>query len=60
MRRRRGAGLSIQSMSRSILAAMEPCLLYTSCRKAVVADLETQGYLVKTEPYSHNVGTRCV
>ena len=24
MRRRRGAGLSIQSMSRSILAAMEP------------------------------------
>ena len=32
-----------------------------ACRKAVVADLETQGYLVKTEPYSHNVGTcyRC-
>ena len=31
------------------------------CRKKIVADLETQGYLVKTEPYSHNVGTcyRC-
>ena len=31
------------------------------CRKAVVADLEEQGYLVKVEPYSHNVGTcyRC-
>ena len=30
-------------------------------RKAIVADLEEQGYLVKTEPYSHNVGTcyRC-
>ena len=32
-----------------------------ACRKAVVADLEADGYLVKTEPYSHNVGTcyRC-
>ncbi|MBR6096781.1 MAG: valine--tRNA ligase [Oscillospiraceae bacterium] len=32
-----------------------------ACRKQIVADLETQGYLVKTEPYSHNVGTcyRC-
>ena len=31
------------------------------CRKAIVRDLEEQGYLVKTEPYSHNVGTcyRC-
>ena len=31
------------------------------CRKAIVEDLEEQGYLVKTEPYSHNVGTcyRC-
>ncbi len=31
------------------------------CRKKIVADLEAQGYLVKTEPYSHNVGTcyRC-
>ena len=31
------------------------------CRKAIVADLEEQGYLVKVEPYSHNVGTcyRC-
>ncbi len=31
------------------------------CRKAIVADLEAEGYLVKTEPYSHNVGTcyRC-
>ena len=30
-------------------------------RKAIVQDLEEQGYLVKTEPYSHNVGTcyRC-
>ncbi len=25
-------------------------------RKAIVQDLEEQGYLVKTEPYSHNVG----
>ncbi len=25
-------------------------------RKAIVADLEEQGYLVKIEPYSHNVG----
>jgi len=25
-------------------------------RKAIVSDLEEQGYLVKTEPYSHNVG----
>ena len=31
------------------------------CRKAIVRDLEEQGYLVKTEEYSHNVGTcyRC-
>ena len=31
------------------------------CRKQIVADLEAAGYLVKTEPYSHNVGTcyRC-
>ena len=31
------------------------------CRKAIVADLEAEGYLVKTGPYSHNVGTcyRC-
>lgn len=31
------------------------------CRKAIVKDLEEQGYLVKTEDYSHNVGTcyRC-
>ncbi len=30
-------------------------------RKAIVADLEAQGYLVKTEPHSHAVGThdRC-
>ncbi len=30
-------------------------------RKAVVADLEKEGYLVRTEDYSHNVGTcyRC-
>ena len=32
-----------------------------SCRKALVADLESEGYLVKTEPHAHNVGTcyRC-
>ena len=31
------------------------------CRKQLVKDLEEQGYLVKTEDYSHNVGTcyRC-
>ena len=31
------------------------------CRNAIVKDLEEQGYLVKTEPYSHNIGTcyRC-
>ena len=31
------------------------------CRKALVADLEAKGYLVKTEPHDHNVGTcyRC-
>jgi valyl-tRNA synthetase len=30
-------------------------------RKAIVADLEKEGYLVKVEPYKHNVGTcqRC-
>ncbi|MBQ7363271.1 MAG: valine--tRNA ligase [Clostridia bacterium] len=32
-----------------------------ACRKALVADLEEGGYLVKTEPHAHNVGTcyRC-
>ena len=32
-----------------------------ACRKQIVKDLEEQGYLVKTEPYNHNVGTcyRC-
>ena len=31
------------------------------CRKQIVKDLEEQGYLVKIEPYNHNVGTcyRC-
>ena len=31
------------------------------CRKQIVRDLEEQGFLVKTEDYSHNVGTcyRC-
>ena len=31
------------------------------CRKTIVKDLEEQGYLVKVEPYNHNVGTcyRC-
>ena len=27
------------------------------CRKAVVKELEDEGYLVKVEPYTHNVGT---
>ena len=32
-----------------------------TCRKALVKDLEEAGYLVKTEPHDHNVGTcyRC-
>ncbi len=32
-----------------------------TCRKALVADLEAEGYLVKVEPHDHNVGTcyRC-
>ena len=32
-----------------------------TCRKALVADLEAGGYLVKAEPHDHNVGTcyRC-
>ena len=32
-----------------------------TCRKALVADLEAEGYLVKTVPHDHNVGTcyRC-
>ena len=32
-----------------------------TCRKALVADLEADGYLVKTVPHDHNVGTcyRC-
>jgi len=32
-----------------------------ACRKALVADLEAGGYLIKTEPHVHNVGTcyRC-
>ena len=32
-----------------------------ACRKALVADLETEGYLIKVEPYKHNVGScyRC-
>ena len=31
------------------------------CRKQIVKDLDEQGYLIKTEPYNHNVGTcyRC-
>ena len=31
------------------------------CRKAIIRDLDEQGYLVKTEDYSHNVGAcyRC-
>ena len=31
------------------------------CRKALVADLEAEGYLIKTEPHDHNVGVcyRC-
>ena len=36
-------------------------LSLAACRKAVVADLEKEGYLVKVEPLKHNVGTcyRC-
>ncbi len=32
-----------------------------ACRKALVADLEAEGYLLSVEPHSHNVGTcyRC-
>ncbi len=32
-----------------------------ACRKALVADLQAEGFLVKTEPHDHNVGTcyRC-
>ncbi len=32
-----------------------------ACRKALVADLEAEGYLIKTEPHDHNVGVcyRC-
>ena len=32
-----------------------------TCRKALVADLEAEGFLVKVEPHDHNVGTcyRC-
>ncbi len=32
-----------------------------ACRKALVMDLEAEGFLVKTEPHDHNVGTcyRC-
>ncbi len=32
-----------------------------ACRKALVADLEAEGYLIKTVPHKHNVGTcyRC-
>lgn len=31
------------------------------CRKAIIKDLEAGGYLIKTEPHKHNVGTcyRC-
>ncbi|MBQ8207134.1 MAG: valine--tRNA ligase [Clostridia bacterium] len=31
------------------------------CRKALIADLEAEGYLIKTVPHAHNVGTcyRC-
>ncbi len=36
-------------------------LTESECRKLVVQDLTDQGYLEKTEPYTHNVGTcyRC-
>ena len=32
-----------------------------ACRKALVADLEAEGYLIRVEPHAHNVGTcyRC-
>ena len=36
-------------------------LTESACRKLVIEDLTAQGYLEKTEPYNHNVGTcyRC-
>ncbi len=43
------------------LAGKYEGLTIAECRKAIVADLEEQGFLVKTEPLVHNVGTcyRC-
>ncbi|MBR7114153.1 MAG: valine--tRNA ligase, partial [Firmicutes bacterium] len=32
------------------------CMDRYEARKAIVADLEAEGYLVKTEPHNHNVG----
>ncbi len=43
------------------LAGKYQGMTLTECRKAIVADLEAGGYLVKTEPMKHNVGScyRC-
>ncbi len=43
------------------LAGKYEGLTIDECRKAIVADLEEQGYLLKIEPLKHNVGTcyRC-
>jgi len=43
------------------LAGKYKGMTVSECRKAIVKDLEEQGYLVKTEPIKHNVGScyRC-
>ncbi len=43
------------------LAGKYEGMTISECRKAIVADLEEAGFLVKTEPLVHNVGTcyRC-
>ena len=43
------------------LAGKYEGLTIDECRKAIVKDLEEQGYLIKIEPLKHNVGTcyRC-
>ena len=43
------------------LAGKYEGMTLAECRKAIVKDLEEQGYLIKTEPLKHNVGVcyRC-
>ena len=38
------------------LAGKYEGMTLAECRKAIVADLEAEGYLIKTEPLTHNVG----